>query len=81
MNDEKSAKQRRVLAGKMNKEATDKYSAMRSIMKFDEAWNKHAHSVDEDNKWADRVNRLMVEHGITLADIARYQDAYYANAM
>lgn len=77
MDDDKSAKQRRVLAGKMDKEATDKDSAIRSIMKFDEAWKKHAHSVDEDNKWADRVDRLMVEHGITLADLARYQDTYY----
>ena len=78
MNDEKSAKQRRVLAGKMSKEAKgaqDKYEVMRAIAKFDYAWKQHAHSVDEDNKWANRVNRLMVEHGITLGDFVQYNPA------
>ena len=79
--DDKASRQAAILSRKMWGEATDFNSAIASILKYDEAWDKNTHSVDADNRWASRINALMVEYGITLRDIAMYREAQYANAL
>lgn len=79
--DDRASKQASVLGRKMWGEATDFNSAIASILKYDEAWDRNTHSIEADNRWASRINALMVEYGITLRDIAMYREAQYANAL
>jgi hypothetical protein len=79
--DESAARQARALGSKMRREATDFDSAIRAVIKYDDAWKKNTHSVEADNRWASRVGRIMADYGITLSDIAAYQNAVLAGAM
>jgi hypothetical protein len=78
--DENAKKQARALGSKMRAEAKDRDSAMGAIVRFDAAWQRNAHSVDADNRWAERVSRLMADYGITLADLAEYRASKGADA-
>lgn len=71
--DDRAKKQAGILLRGLAKKSSVE-DVMEQIIKAQRQWDKSKHSVEMDNYFAERVRKAMVQHGLSITDIANYEN-------